>query len=83
VAADFVGVAVFEGVACVVDSWHQNGVKSCHTSATGLAQVHIILDAASEEICSEVFGCIKLFGGREIHSVVVVKADLGSVSSST
>lgn len=79
VATDLVCVAVLERIAYVVDRGHQHRVKSRDAAAARLAHVHVVLDPATEQVSAEVLRSIEVVDGREIHAIVEVEAELGSV----
>lgn len=59
VSTNLVGITVFERIFIVLNTWHQDGVKSSDTATTHLAQVHIVLKRSSEHVWGKVLRCVK------------------------
>jgi len=73
-----VGVAVVECISPVVHDWHANGREGGHTAAADIAQVHIVLDGASEEIGSVVLGSVESWRLGQVEPLGVLK--LGAIA---
>lgn len=72
VAPNLIGVAVFERVMLIIDGGHEHIVKRSDAATPSLAQIYIILDAASKQISPEVTSRVDSIDRREVHSIVIV-----------
>lgn len=77
-AAYALGVTVLEWVCSVSLFGYQDRVECCQAVAANLAQVHIILECATEHIGHKVLRCIELLALRQVHPVVVIKRKLST-----
>jgi len=75
VTVNLIGITVAKYVVNMINGWHQDGVKSCHTATANLAEVHIVLETTSEHVWGEECTFVNLLLSSEVHAIVVIEIE--------